>query len=207
MKIERFVLGKVQTNCYLIQNEETKEVLIVDPAVCPDYLLGHIKSKGMIPTAILLTHGHFDHIMGIDGWLAEYAIPVYLFEKEKEIIENPQSNLSGMVGESYAFSGATYTKEGENLQLAGFEIEVIHTPGHTIGSCSYYFKKEKIVVTGDTLFCREVGRSDLPTGNGAVLEKSIREKLYILPDETVVYPGHDDESSIGYEKTHNPYVR
>lgn len=205
MKIEKFVLGSLQTNCYLIENEELKELVIVDPATCPDYLISHVKSIGYTPKAILLTHGHFDHVMGIEGWVKEFSIPVYLYEKEKEILENPEWNLSAMFGKSYSYQKAEGLSEGI-IELAGYRFQVIHTPGHTSGGCCYYIEEEKVLISGDTLFCQSVGRSDFPTGSAATLVKSVREKLFCLPDTVMVYPGHQDLTCIGEEKVYNPFV-
>ncbi|MBQ8559197.1 MAG: MBL fold metallo-hydrolase [Tyzzerella sp.] len=206
MKIEKFVLGSLGTNCYLIENEETKELVVVDPATCPEYLISHVKSNGYNPKAILLTHGHFDHVMGIEGWVKEFGIPVYLHEEEKEILANPQLNLSAVFGSNYAYEQVKCLKDGDMLDVAGFHFKVIHTPGHTAGGCCYYEEAEEVLISGDTLFRLSVGRSDFPTGNGAVLAKSIREKLFCLPDDVMVYPGHNDLTCIGDERGRNPFV-
>ena len=207
MKIEKFVLGALQTNSYLILNEDTKEVLIVDPATCSDYLLSHVKSNGYIPKGILLTHGHFDHVMGIEGWLNEYEIPVYLHEDEKEVLANSNLNLSVMIGKYYAYDKVETLKDGAILDIAGFSFEVIHTPGHTQGGCCYYEAKEAVLISGDTLFKSSVGRSDFPTGNMNTLVKSIKERLFVLPDDVMVYPGHNSLTCIADEKMYNPFVR
>lgn len=206
MKIEKFVLGSLATNSYLIENEETKQLVIVDPATCPDYMIGHVKSSGYEPKAILLTHGHFDHVMGIDGWVKEFDIPVYLHEEEKEILENPELNLSSMFGKTYSYNKVKLLRDGEILNVAGFSFKVIHTPGHTKGGCCYYEESEEILISGDTLFHSSVGRSDFPTGSMATLVKSIREKLFVLPDTVMVYPGHDSLTCIADEKMYNPFV-
>lgn len=206
MKIEKFVLGSLGTNSYLLINEETKEVLIVDPATCPDYLVQHIKSNGYLPKAILLTHGHFDHVMGLDGFVKEFDIPIYLHEEEKKILEDPSLNLSAMFGSSYAYHNVQCLKDGEILELAGLSLQVIHTPGHTCGSCCYYIKEEDVLISGDTLFCQSVGRSDFPTGSMSTLVHSIREKLFSLPDDTMVYPGHNEVTCIADEKMYNPFI-
>lgn len=206
MKIEKFVLGSMGTNCYLLINEETKELVVVDPATCPNYLISHVKSNGYIPKAVLLTHSHFDHVMGIDGWLKEFETPVYLHEDEKEILADPRLNLSAMFGTSYSYNQVQCLNDGDMLEVAGFVFKVIHTPGHTAGSCCYYEEAEDVLISGDTLFRFSVGRSDFPTGNGATLVKSIREKLFCLSDEVMVYPGHNDLTCIGDEKGHNPFV-
>lgn len=206
MKIEKFVLGSLGTNCYLIENEEKRELVIVDPATCPEYLISHVKTNGYTPKAILLTHGHFDHVMGIDGWVKEFGIPVYLHEDEKKILENPELNLSAMFGASYSYNQVQCLKNGDVLEVAGFQFKVIHTPGHTTGGCCYYEEAEEVLLSGDTLFRFSVGRSDFPMGNGATLAKSIHEKLFCLPDDVMVYPGHNDLTCIGDEKRGNPFV-
>lgn len=206
MKIEKFVLGSLGTNSYLIINEETKEVIIVDPATCPEYVVSHVKSNGYIPKAIFLTHGHFDHVMGIDGWVKEFGIPVYLHEDEKKVLEDPELNLSGVFGSNYSYSDVKCLKDGQDLEAAGFKFKVIHTPGHTCGGCCYYCEEEDILISGDTLFYQSVGRSDFPTGSMGTLVRSIKEKLFCLPEDVMVYPGHHDLTCIGDEKKYNPFV-
>ena len=165
MKVGKFVLGPVATNCYIGINEETKECFIVDPATCPPEFVNYIKNAGLTVKAVLLTHGHFDHIMGLDALLKEFPVPVYAHEAEREVLESEQLNSSAsMLGQPYSFSGADYVTNRQELRIAGFEIRVICTPGHTIGGCCYYIEKEKTLFSGDTLFHGSVGRTDLPTG-------------------------------------------
>ena len=202
MKIKPFVIGMVSTNCYLVINEETKETIVIDPAHHPKKMLDYIEEKGLEVKAILLTHGHFDHIMGIDAFLKVYDIPVYVHEDDKETMNNPAYNLSG----SYSFSDSVYLKDGEILNLAGMEFKVIHTPGHTPGCACYYMEAEKVLFSGDTLFEMSVGRTDFPNSSTKALVKSVREKLFVLPEDVLVFPGHMGETSIGYEKLHNMYV-
>lgn len=206
MKIEKFVIGQVATNCYLVINEVANEIVIVDPAICPDYLMSHVKNKGYVPKAILLTHGHFDHVMGIDGWLDAYNIPVYHHEEETKVLENPNINLSNMVRENYIFQNGKSLKDGESIEVAGMNFRVIHTPGHTMGGCCYYVEEENVLFSGDTLFYKSIGRTDFPTGDTETLVKSIKEKLFCLPEDVMVYPGHDRETYIGDEKKKNPFV-
>ena len=206
MKIEKFVLGSMGTNCYLIINEETKELIIIDPATCPDYVVSHVKSNGYIPRAIILTHAHFDHVMGIDGWVKEFGIPVYLHEEEKKVLEDPELNLSGVFGASYSYSDVKCLKDGQELEVSGFIFKVIHTPGHTCGGCCYYCADEGVLISGDTLFYQSVGRSDFPTGSMGTLVRSIKEKLFCLPEDVMVYPGHNDATCIADEKKYNPFV-
>ena len=207
MKIEKFVLGPVGTNCYIVSNEETKECFVIDMAACPPELISHIKNAGLTVKAVLLTHGHFDHIMGLDGFLREFPVPVYACEAEKELLENAQLNASAsMLGQPYTFSNAQYLSSRQNLKIAGIVIQVIATPGHTAGGCCYHMPEENVLFSGDTLFHSSVGRTDLPTGSMGQLVNSVREKLLVLPEETKVYPGHMEETTIGYEKNYNPFL-
>ena len=206
MKIEKFVIGIIGTNCYLVQNEETKECILIDPATCKQKIVDHIREQGLNLKAILLTHGHFDHIMGIDGFLDAFPVPVYAHEEEKALLNDACLNSYSTYGPGYTFSRDEYVKDGERLHLAGMEIEVIYTPGHTIGGCCYYLPAEGVLFSGDTLLCASVGRSDFPTGSSSQLIRSIREKLMCLPEETVVYPGHMGETTIAYEKENNPFL-
>jgi glyoxylase-like metal-dependent hydrolase (beta-lactamase superfamily II) len=180
--------------------------VIIDPATCPDYLVSHIKTHGYIPKAIFLTHAHFDHVMGIDGWVREFDIPVYLHEEEKRILEDPMLNLSGVFGSSYSYSKVECLHDGQMLEVAGFTFKVIHTPGHTAGGCCYYEETEGVLISGDTLFHQSVGRSDFPTGSMGTLIRSIKEKLFCLPDDVMVYPGHNDLTCIADEKMYNPFM-
>ena len=144
MKVGKFVLGPVATNCYIGINEETKECFIVDPATCPPEFVSYIKNAGLTVKAVLLTHGHFDHIMGLDALLKEFPVPVYAHEAERDLLESEQLNSSAsMLGQPYSFSGADFVTNRQELRIAGFEIRVIYTPGHTVGGCCYYIEKEK----------------------------------------------------------------
>lgn len=207
MKIERFVLGPVGTNCYIVRNEETAECFLVDVAACPRELVSHIRNAGLTVKAVLLTHGHFDHIMGVSDFIREFPAPVYAYIDERELLENAQLNSSAsMLGQPYTFSGAQYVTDGERLEIAGLKIQVIHTPGHTAGGCCYYMEEENVLFSGDTLFLASVGRTDLPTGSMSTLVRSITERLLVLPESTKVYPGHMEETDIAYEKQYNPFL-
>ncbi len=206
MKVERFVTGIISTNCYLVINEETLQTVVVDPAASSPNLMNHIDAENLKIEAILLTHGHFDHIMGIDGFLKKYNVPVYLHEADKEIINDPKLNQSSTYTAGYTFSEAEYIQDGQVLTLAGYEFEVFHTPGHTPGCCCFYVRQEGVLFSGDTLFANSVGRTDFPGSSTSDLIRSIREKLLPLPDETRVYPGHMGETAIGHERKNNPYI-
>lgn len=206
MKIEKWVLGELATNGYIIKNEENRELVIVDPATCPELFLEHVKADGYMPKAILLTHGHFDHVMGIDRLVAEFDLPVYLLEEEKGVLADPTQNLSAVFGTSYAYTKGEGLQDLDVIFLAGLKIQVLHTPGHTKGSACYYLPEEHVLLSGDTLFARSVGRTDFPTGSMSTLVRSIKERLFALPEETKVYPGHGEETTIGEEKRENPYL-
>lgn len=206
MRVERFVTGIISTNCYLAVNEETRQAVIVDPAACPKKILDFIEAEELKIEAILLTHGHFDHIMGIDGFLARFCVPVYVHEDDERVMNDPVLNQSSVYTAGYTFSGAEYVRDRQVLELAGYRFEVIHTPGHTWGGCCYYIPSEGVLFSGDTLFQNSVGRTDFETSSTSDLLSSVREKLFQLPETTHVYPGHMGETTIGHEKACNPYV-
>lgn len=206
LAIRMMVLGPVQTNCYFLINEDTKEVLIVDPADRAQKIIEWINSEGLKPVAILLTHGHFDHIMGVAGVKKEYNIPIYASRDETEVLADPQINVSTMMGVYMSMKADELFSDGDVLELAGMKLKVISTPGHTIGSVCFYMEEEKVLISGDTLFEASVGRSDFPTGSSRQLIESIKTRLFVLPDDTDVFPGHGGTTSIAYEKAHNPFI-
>lgn len=206
LKVEQYQVGPVCTNCYFVINTETSEVLIVDPGDGAQYLIQMVEKQNLKPAAILLTHGHFDHATASEAVAEHFQISIYAHEKEKETLEDPRINLSQMMGgKSTVFHADCYVKDDETLNLAGFEIRVLYTPGHTPGGCCYYFIKENVVFSGDSLFCHSVGRTDFPKGSMSDLIRSVKEKLLVLPDYVKVYPGHDAETTIEQEKAYNPY--
>ena len=206
LKVRHLVVGAVATNCYIAENKKTKEALIIDPGDNAARIVQIIKEDGVVPVAVLLTHGHFDHAMAAQEVAEQYGIKIYAHETEKETLETPQINLSGMIGRTLTFHADCYVKDGDILNLAGFEIRVLHTPGHTQGGVCYYVEKEGVLFSGDTLFCCSVGRSDFATSSTSALIRSIKEKLFLLSDETKVFPGHMGATTIGNEKVNNPYV-
>lgn len=205
--VKRLITGALQTNCYLISHPETLETILVDPPDEAGRIQREIEKNGLKPVVILLTHGHFDHMGGADLLRKKYQISVYCCETEAEVTKNPEWNLSGMFGKGFSFTVDGTFRDGEILHYLGEEIEVIATPGHTKGSCCFYFSREGFLLSGDTLFAESVGRTDFPTGSGGKLQQSITERIYCLAEETVVYPGHYEETTIGHEKKYNPCVR
>ena len=206
MTIKSMVLGPVQTNCYFLINDETKEVLIIDPADNAAGIEGWIREEGLEPRAILLTHGHFDHILGVEGLRKAFDIPVYAGKNEADVLKDPRKNVSPMLGRSVSVSADRLLSDNEIFTLAGIRMQVFFTPGHTEGSVCFYLPDEKKLFSGDTLFEASVGRTDFPTGSSRQLVDAIKTRLFILDDDVMVYPGHGGCTSIGYEKTHNPFV-
>lgn len=212
MKINHYVVGQVQTNCYVVINQENKECFIIDPGASAKQLAEMIRKDGLTPVAVLLTHGHFDHAGGAEELAKEFNIKIYAHEAEKDTLENPQKNVSWMVGVSETYSADTFLKDEEFVTLAGFEIKVLHTPGHTEGGCCYYVASEDVIFTGDTLFAQSVGRTDFPGGSMSQIVRSITEKLLTLNEagnletDIMVYPGHNDPTTIETERMNNPYL-
>ncbi len=205
IEIKSMTLGMVATNCYLIINKETKEALLIDPADNALRISKVIEENVCTLKAILLTHGHFDHIMALNELKKRYNVPVYAHEEEEDVLKQSSLNMSGMIGQIYTTQADIYVKDGEHLKLAGLDIIVLHTPGHTKGGVCYYLPEEKVLMSGDTLFHCSIGRTDFPTGSMSQLVRSVKEQLFVLPDDVQVYPGHDSVTSIGYEKQYNPF--
>ena len=151
--------------------------------------------------------GHFDHIWGTNKLRELSGAPIYAYEAEKVLCEDAITNVSDQVGRPYTVVPDYYVKDGEEITIAGMTCKVIATPGHTIGSCCYYFEEAGMLIAGDTLFQESVGRTDLATGSMSAIIHSVKDKLFLLPDETKVYPGHGDVTSIGHEKRYNPFVQ
>ena len=206
LKVNQYVVGPVQTNCYFAINDELKELLIIDPGASARQLAERVRAEGCHPVAILLTHGHFDHATAAEELAKEFDIPIYAHEDEKETLEDSELNASWMMGDHLIFHADVFVKDEEELDLAGFHIRVLHTPGHTVGGCCYYFPYEEVVFSGDSLFCTSIGRTDFKKGSTSDLIRAIKEKLMTLPDRTTVYPGHNDVTTIENERMYNPYL-
>lgn len=204
-RIKTCVLGMVSTNCYIIYKETIKEAVIVDPADNGMYILNKCRELGVTPVAVLLTHGHCDHIMAVEDIRRSFHVTVYVGMNEDKLLKDPYENLSGSFGTEQTSLEADYLlRDKEEIQLAGFRIKVLETPGHTSGSVCYLFEEEDVLISGDTLFENSLGRTDLPTGSSSDIIKSISERLFALKDDIMVYPGHGEPTTIGYEKKYNP---
>ncbi len=205
-RMKALVLGMVQTNCYIISNGDTKEAIVIDPADNADKIEQYLKANDLVCGDILLTHGHFDHIMAAKELSQQLHAKIYACAAEAELLFRPELNASSQIGRECSVIADIWLQDEQELKLAGFTIKVIHTPGHTAGGVCYYFTGQGILLSGDTLFCESIGRSDLPTGNGSLLVASIQSKLMPLEDTVKVFPGHGSSTTIGYEREHNLYL-
>ena len=210
LKIKSFVFSPIQENTYLLYNE-FNDCVIIDPGCYfaheKDELQAFITQSGLKPTMLLNTHCHLDHVFG-NKYVAEtYALTLQLHQKEKQLLDYaPTSGLMyNMPFDNYA-GDYIYLKEGDTIKLGQDELAVIEAPGHSPGHICFYCAKQNFIISGDVLFNRSIGRTDLPGGNHETLLKNIREKLFVLPDETVVYSGHGEQTTIGEEKRENPFL-
>ena len=200
----KLVLGIVSTNTYVVYNDETKEAFIVDPSCDAPRIIELIERLKLKPVAIMLTHGHFDHIMAVDDLRDRYSIKAYLHEEEDDIAFVPEHNCSiEVIGEPFSLKADIFLKDGEHINMLGTDWEVILTPGHTKGGCCYYAKDEELLLSGDTLFKESYGRCDLYSSSKKDMIHSILDKLFILPEKTVVLPGHGPATTIKSEKKRN----
>jgi hydroxyacylglutathione hydrolase len=210
MKIDRFILGAFQTNCYVLRPEEAAlDCVVIDPGFDPEDLLGFIEQHPVNPVAVVITHGHADHIAGVAALRQAYPkIRVYVHRVDAGALTDSDANLSVLTGSVVETEPAdVLLGDGDLIEEAGIRLKVLHTPGHTQGGICLYVESEGVVFSGDTLFADSVGRTDFPGGDMDRLIEGIRIKLFTLPDKTAVYPGHGMRTTIGREKRANPFVR
>jgi hydroxyacylglutathione hydrolase len=208
MKWQQIALGPLQTNCYLVENSD-HACLIFDPGSEGKKLINLLNQRKLKPSAIMLTHAHFDHIGAVDEVRDFYKIPVYIHKLEEKWLGDPALNGSQlfMIQDSLTVKPADQIIKNEGpMKLADFEFDIFQTPGHSPGSVSYYFAKDGFVIAGDALFQGSIGRTDLRGGNESQLLKSIHEKLLTLPEETYVLSGHGPVTTIGEEMDSNPFL-
>lgn len=204
-RIKTCVLGAVSTNCYLIYHDKTKQAVIVDPADNGPYLLNKCRELGITPAAVLLTHGHFDHILAAEEIRRAFQVKIYVGEEEEGLLKDPSLNLSlAFTGKQMGLKADCLVRDQDVLELIGFRWKVLATPGHTVGSVCYWVEEEGVLISGDTLFAESLGRTDFPTSSTSAIVRSITDTLFALPDDTMVYSGHGDPTTIGHEKQYNP---
>jgi glyoxylase-like metal-dependent hydrolase (beta-lactamase superfamily II) len=205
MILETVNVGPMQVNCYILACAESREAVIIDPGDQARKIQAVLDKHKLKAGIVINTHGHYDHIGSDD----KFGVSVYAHKQDLEMLMDADKNLSAMFSlPCKVVSEIKPLEDKQIIKLDCLELEVLHLPGHTQGGIGLLLKKPEtgIVFTGDTLFCRGVGRCDLPGGSEYLLEKSIREKLFNLPADTKVYPGHGPATTIGREKNDNPFI-
>ena len=206
LKVYPMPLGAYQTNCYILSVGE--QAIIVDPGDEAHKVIQYLETNGLKPEAIFITHGHLDHIGALQEVQKKYKLPIYTHEDEKEFFTDARYNFSHNSSNPIEFdelSAFKFLSDDGVIEILDHKINVFHVPGHSPGSLAFYFKDADIVLTGDALFKGSIGRTDFPNCSHEQLIKSIENKLFTLPDATVVYPGHGAATTIGDEKKMNPF--
>jgi len=193
MVIERLIVGSLQTNCYLLGCKDTKKIVIIDPGSEGSKIISKIKELNLIPQFILLTHGHEDHIGAVNKLKKLYQIPIYIHKNDNEMLLHNNITTD------------TFLKDKDIIELGNLKLEIIHLPGHTAGSIGV--KCQDIVFSGDTLFKNGIGRTDLPGGSYIDIMNSIKNKLLILPNSIIIFPGHGEKTTIEMEKKYNTLLK
>lgn len=206
MKIHTLPVGELQANCYIIENSQTKQAIIIDPGAEPNRIINFINKNELTIDAILLTHGHADHISALDKVREACVAKVYIHEDDASMLTNAKQNLSSFIGADRVFKQAEETLEdGQLLNIAGLEVQVLTIPGHTKGGCS--FKIAEHVFVGDSIFLESIGRTDLPGGSYKALITNLKNKILSLPENTKLYPGHGPSTDVAWEKRMNPFLQ
>lgn len=206
MLIRKLVVGDLQTNCYILGDEKSKEGVVIDPGGNYEKIEKVIQDEDLNIKYIILTHGHADHIAALSQLKKKTNALILIHPADADMLVEPSYNLSFFTGENLVCPKADeFLDDGDRIRIGALELEVLHTPGHSPGGISLF--TDKIIFTGDTLFCEGIGRSDLPGASHTQLLLSIRNKILKKPDDTVVYPGHGLQTTIGEEKRNNPWVR
>jgi glyoxylase-like metal-dependent hydrolase (beta-lactamase superfamily II) len=206
MKVEMVVVGALETNCYLVYCEKTLECAVVDPGADPEKIFRAIADKNLKPVTLINTHGHVDHIGANKDIKDRFDVPLLIHEADVPLLQNALlSEIAFLLGAQASPDPDSFLREGDEIRFGESRLQVLHTPGHSPGSVS--LKGEGLLLSGDTLFCGGVGRTDLPGGSWDELVRSIQERIFTLDGQTRVYPGHGPSTSVDQEKNANPYVR
>lgn len=202
MILEKISVGALQVNCYILASQRDSRAIIIDPGAEGRKIQRVLDEYKLKPVFVINTHGHYDHI-GADD---QFRVPVYVHKLDAPMLKNAQLNMSGLFSLPCTIqSEIILLEDNQIIELDNIRLKIVHTPGHTAGGIVLLLQKpqDNLAFTGDTLFCQGVGRWDLAGGSQAALVKSIKEKLFILPDDTRIYPGHGPDSTIGQEKQNN----
>ncbi|MGI6367925.1 MAG: MBL fold metallo-hydrolase [Anaerolineae bacterium] len=205
MEIIRLQVGPIGANCYLVASVRTGQALVIDPGDEPDRILAALRSRDLAVGAVVLTHYHFDHVGAAAAIQQETDAPLCIGAGDAAALENPPA-LFGLTGPA-GLRADTRLHQGDLVAFGELALTVLETPGHTAGGISLYGEGHDVLFSGDTLFRRGIGRTDLPGGSTSTLQDSIRNRLYALPAQTVVHPGHGEATTIGEEQRENPFVR
>jgi len=208
MILERFVVGMMQTNCYLLGDPATRQAAVIDPGGDGHQIAGRLRELDLELAMILNTHGHFDHVL--DAWLLKQELggDVFLHADDQAILEDRSVGLvAPLAATSKSPRGSVdhWLREGDRLQIGSLQLEVLETPGHTPGHVSFYLPAANVIFVGDTLFAGSIGRTDFPGGSYEELIRSVKTKIFPLDEATVVLPGHGPETTVGEEKSSNPF--
>lgn len=206
IQVKQVVTGTIEENCYIIY--KGTDALIVDPGDETSKIKNEIEELGVRPIAVLLTHTHFDHIGSLEDIRVDYDIPVYVSPEEQDWLGDPSKNLSSYNPFEIKANPADYLfSPSESVSIAPFTFTVVSTPGHSPGGVSFIFEEDGFVISGDALFRGSIGRTDLPGSEPEKIVPAIEKELFTLPEDTIVFPGHGNQTTIEYEKRTNPYFK
>lgn len=206
MEIKKFVLGMIQENCYVVSCKNTKKACVVDPGIFSPSVMDYIEEKKLDVQCVIQTHAHGDHICGLEETSKKLDAPIYIHKDEAQILNDASKNFSAEIcGKKIEIEADRFLEDNEMIEIGKLKLKVIHTPGHTPGGICLY--TNDCLLSGDTLFQESIGRTDFRYSSTEALIQSVKEKLFLLPDDTRVLPGHGMNTTIGHEKKRNPFVR